>query len=185
MQQSRRFLTTSSGGVIIPAWDRVMHLGGVRMITARGPNGRNDDEIPVSGQEDAKGSRNGTTRFPESGSGFNAARRHRPDPRIDPSGSIRRGARNNRPLGESGRRHHDLSHPGADGRESLRDRAGRFPRRKTERRGGECSSRSGGNRRGDHLHGQLLGLQSRPKRDPHGNGLARRLPSEGLPDDED
>ena len=40
-------------------------------------------------------------------------------------------------------------------------------------------------RRRHQLHGQLLGLPRRRQRDPHGQGPARRLPQEGLPDDQD
>ncbi len=35
------------------------------------------------------------------------------------------------------------------------------------------------------FHGQLLGLQRRPERDPHGQGPPGRLPRKGLPDDQD
>ena len=35
------------------------------------------------------------------------------------------------------------------------------------------------------LHGQLLGLQRRRQRDPDGQGAARRLPGQGIPDDQD
>ena len=54
-----------------------------------------------------------------------------------------------------------------------------------DRGGGEHPHRPRRDRPRHHLHGQLLGLQRRRQRDPHGQGAARRLPREGLPDDQD
>ena len=61
----------------------------------------------------------------------------------------------------------------------------RLPHRQAEGRAGKHPHRSRGHRSRHQLHGQLLGLQRRRQRNTHGQSPPRRLPAEGLPDDQD
>src|SRR5216684_3654485 len=82
--------------------------------------------------------------------------------------------------------HNPLPHARQDRRKSLRDRPWRLASRTgTGRRAAQLPDHSNGHRPWHQLPGQLLGLQRRRERNPHGNGALGWLPAEGLSDDED
>src|ERR1700741_1357782 len=88
--------------------------------------------------------------------------------------------------GEAYAFHNPLPHAGEDRRKSLRNWSWRLASRPgTGRRAGQLPDHSNGHRAWHQLPGQLLGLQRRRERDPHGKGAPGWLPAEGVFDDED
>src|SRR2546427_2984518 len=84
-----------------------------------------------------------------------------------------------------GHRQHAHAHARPHRRARLRDRPRRVPPRQARPPGsGEHSHPAHRDRRGHQFPRQLLGLQRREERGPHGKGPPGRIPGESLPDDQ-